>query len=246
MRASHRVRELLGFVTGTAGAPASEASTRPRARSASHAAGSVYSADVRPAKKVKPPFVKIARDLSGHGVARFSSGIFPQELGWPDLLGFAIRFRTDPAGPEPLAGEQDLFLVTASRLWSLPLDAVRTDQSDYLRNTFHGLAPFEIDRVADMRVRLVPLHANGVGIDRDDRLRNAVAQGLAKFRLEVAPADDPGRVEPIVEIDLVEALAIDEHALRFSPFRTGLGLRPQGFIHFLRPATYGRGRAARG
>lgn len=239
MRAPRGPREMLGLVAGFALAPLVGAGSWLRRGRALHPAGLVFETEVVPAGDVAPHNARLAKNLSGHGLARLSAGLFRRERIWPDLLGLALRFGTDPTGPKPLVGEQDLLLATSRRLWSMPLDALRTNRRDYLRNVYHGMSVFEVERQPDTRLRVVPIDTDTLGVSREQRLRNAVAQGTARFRLEVATADAPHRWEPLVEVRLIRELDVDQNALRFSPFQTGAGLRPQGFIHFLRPATYG-------
>ena len=47
------------------------------------------------------------------------------------------------------------------------------------------------------------------------------------------------------ELRLLRHVELDQQALQFSPFRAGRGLRPTGFVHGLRAATYALGQLGR-
>src|SRR5690606_41444244 len=50
---------------------------------------------------------------------------------------------------------------------------------------------------------------------------------------------------PVVTIELQEEVVVSEDELLFTPFNAQLGIRPQGFIHFLRYYPYLASRLGR-
>lgn len=51
--------------------------------------------------------------------------------------------------------------------------------------------------------------------------------------------------QPLAEVRVARRLDLDQEALRFSPFRTGRGIEPRGFVHGLRRAVYPVSQAVR-
>jgi hypothetical protein len=69
-------------------------------------------------------------------------------------------------------------------------------------------------------------------------------EGRAVLVLEVSPytgpllPPQPARFKRVARLKLTGWLELDQEALRFDPFRNGRGLRPVGFVHAMRRATY--------
>ncbi|MDX1588211.1 MAG: hypothetical protein R3296_04675 [Oleiphilaceae bacterium] len=79
---------------------------------------------------------------------------------------------------------------------------------------------------------------DGKGRSRLEKLHLAVKQGKARFCLEFACPGQKDRWIPIVEIQLVGLLKVNDRALMFSPFHTGKGIRPQGLVQHARHLPY--------
>jgi hypothetical protein len=214
-----------------------------------HPRGVNFRAEVKPAEEVKEDFVEVAEGLSqGEALARLSPGTFRGDRGLlPDVLGFSIRFNTDPAEDfRATCQSQDVLLATARSLLTLPLAALKTNQRDFLDNNYHGAAPFEIAGMPWMRLRLVPLTPPAANdLDRFEKIRKAVEDGEAAFRLDVISMRQPAMSSPLVEIRLVEEVPVDEDDLGFHPFNVGQGIRPMGFVQFTRHMPYVMSQYAR-
>jgi hypothetical protein len=184
-------------------------------------------------------------ELPKTALIRFSSALW-KGREWPDVLGMAIRF-TDVERPTEKAAfrDQDLLLATVPAPIFTLIAPLWTRFHDFLANTYYGVSPFELPdgRRVYFRVRFEIARRN---IDRStsraDRLRGALGSHV---RLETnARHFGPGWT-PFAELILREELSIDQEVLRFSPFRSGLGIRPRGFIHHLRLGAYAFSQAAR-
>jgi hypothetical protein len=184
-----------------------------------------------------PVLGAVAERLLGPALVRLSSAWWKRREG-PDALGVAIRF-----GERDL-GEQDLLFATIRSPWTLPIDPLLTDAHDILANDYYAMSPFEVDGLGRVRLRLRPLRSRGgFAGPRDERLARAIAARDASFALEIKRRF--GRYRRVACIELREIVEVDQEALRFSPFRAGLGLRPTGFFHGLRAATYAASQAMR-
>jgi hypothetical protein len=162
-----------------------------------------------------------------------------------DVLGCGLRFARAPLSAEAHAGDQDLLMATIQRPWSMPFAPFATHTHDFLDNVYYGVSPFEVDGLGGkMEWRLVSEYRGLVGDNRQARLAQAMVDGHARLRLEVAPYKGPWLrpqshdFKSVVRLKLTGWLEVDQEALRFDPFRSGRGLRPVGFVHALRRATY--------
>lgn len=241
-----RAREGLGLAAGALLAPLFGIGSALRGARVLHPSGRCYRAEVTPVA-TDPALGRVASRLAGPALVRLSSAWWRGDREWPDLLGCALRF----GGAEPEGSAQDLLLATTPSAWLLPLGPLWTDVHDFLRNRYYGIAPFQLDEGGRRaRLRLVPMGGalglgasggDGVGVagreGRDGRLRRAVAEGRAVLRLEARPRLHLA-YQPLALVRLTEPVALDQAALRFSPFRSGRGLRPVGFLHALRRLPY--------
>ena len=239
-----RFRETLGLWTGAILSPLFGIASAFREASAFHPRGICFIAQVTPARTLAPPLADLAKRLSGQALLRHSAGLWRQDHRLvPDLLGCAIRFRATQPWETITEVNQDLLLATARSPWTLALDSIKTNTRDFLANDYFAMAPFSVGDWSDCRLRLRPKPAqvpNALvsGRDRHERLRAAVARNEAAFLLEILCPELAADWQPLVEIQLQQEVAIDRETLRFNPFLNGQGLRPQGFIHYLRPLPY--------
>jgi hypothetical protein len=188
----------------------------------------------------------IGARLAGPVVMRFSGG-FWKHREWTDVLGVALRFTRAPLTAAARAGDQDLLMITASSIWSLPLAALATQQHDYLANAYHGAALFELDGIGPVELRLVPRGVPaGVseGDDRGARLLDDVRRGSVTLQLEFRRQWRHTWC-PLVEVRLDEACDLDQDELEFQPGRDARGVHPRGWVHGLRRRTYAWSQAAR-
>ena len=254
----NNAREAIGEVIGTVLAPLAALGARLRRARLFHPSGIVCAAQVVPvawAQELQP----LAQRLAGGAIVRLSGALWKQE-GAPDILGVAIRFRSDrplltehadasPATlPHPAAldpNDQDLLFATLrSFLTALPA-LFRTRRHDYLQNVYYTLGTFDALGVGVVELRLVPAQAVPcIGDSRRQRLLHAIRRGAAEFRLEVRQHLLGAAWQPLCELHLLAALELGG-PLHYSPLNTGMGLRPRGAIHAMRGAPYTASQAAR-
>jgi hypothetical protein len=177
----------------------------------------------------------LAERLTGDALVRFS--------GVPDVLECAVRFRHDASETvEPEPGDQDLLFATSLRPWTIPLAPVTTNVEDYLANDYYAVSPFDVGLVHALYFRLRPerLARHVIG-DRDARIDDAVARGVAAFEID-ASASPWGPWSPVVRVTLLRAAHVDQEALRFEP---GRDVVPRGLVHALRRGAYAMSQWAR-
>jgi hypothetical protein len=237
-----RFSEVLGLWAGSMTAPLFTIGSWLRQARIFHPRGIYFQAQVEPVQDVDPRFTDLAQGLSqGEALMRLSAGVSKMRRGvLPDVLGVALRFNT--AANEDFAvkeGTQDLLMVTARSVLTLPIAALRTNQRDFMANLYYGMGKFEYADQSDMRLRLTPLPQVGSsGEDRYAMIRDAVANDEVVFLLEIASQSDSEQWYPLVRIRLVNEVKIDERKITFWPFYTGQGIIPEGFIQYMRPVPY--------
>ncbi|WP_394836469.1 hypothetical protein LVJ94_06135 [Pendulispora rubella] len=251
MTFSRKIRwaERAGDVGGMLLAPLTATISRIRHARMFHPDGRMYRASVSPCTD-SPELRRIAERLGGSAIVRLSSAWWRGEKPWRDALGMAVRFVREPrVTTEPRGDDQDLLLATIRFPLTLPFAPLATNVKSYLWNHFHGVSPFEGDFAGRVKIRArSPRLRNDRNVSREDHLAWAVASRQAVYTLEVRKLDLPvwrRRWEPIAELRLEQPIDIDQSALRFSPFRSGRGLEPVGFVHHLRIAAYAASQRAR-
>src|SRR5690606_5588410 len=153
----------------------------------------------------------------------------------PDVLNCSIRFKAWPPMEEPTADAQDLVLLSTRAPWALAIDSLTTKQHDYLLNHYYGLAPLEIDGRNNISLRLIPQVEPGPGQTREEKIRAAVSASDVRLDLEIRENDRGTEWKPLLEIRLHREVHLDAEKLHFWPFRDGQGIRPQGWLEYLRP-----------
>lgn len=237
--------EWAGLLMGAAMAPMFGLGSLIRRGRFFHPRGICFLARVSPVETPRE-LTPLATRLSGTALVRLSAGAWRKNHRClPDVLGFAIRFGVLP--PEDIIHEntQDLLTASARRLWTLLPDSLRTQRASFMSNRYRGMSSFEIDHRPGCLIAIQPLEPDGNGEDRFERIRNAAASGHARFALEVMLCKRAGQWHPVATIDLLEEVVVTEEELLFTPFNAQLGIRPQGFIHFLRYFPYRASRAGR-
>jgi hypothetical protein len=237
-----RFSEVLGLWAGSMFAPILTVGSLIRQARVFHPRGIYFQAKVEPAENVDPQFADLADGLSkGDALMRLSAGMSRMRRGLlPDVLGVAVRFNTKAnADFEVQEGTQDLLMATSRSVLTLPIAALRTNQNDFMANRYYGMGTFELGEQDCMRMRLTPLPQSvGAGEDRYAMIRDAVAIDEVPFLLETASISEPDKWYPLVRIRLLAEVKIDDRRMSFWPFHTGQGIRPQGFIQYMRPVPY--------
>jgi hypothetical protein len=239
-----KLMEQIGRGVGWALSPLTAAGSFIRRSRLFHPDGVVYRAEVLPAV-VAGPAGDVAARLAGPALVRLSSGWWKGGKERPDALGVSIRFRSDTsATPEPAPGDQDLLFASFPSLWLLPIAALMTNQHNFLANDYFAMAPFDIEGLGRVKLRLRARRVPAVG-DRQTSLERATAAGIAVFELEARRLGLRSRYERIATIRLLSRAFVDQEALRLSPFRSGRGIVPRGFVQAARIGTYALSQLAR-
>lgn len=257
-----RPGELLGRALGWLIAPAAAAGSLLRRARLLHPEGLVYAAEVIPLAH-EPALAGVAKRLAGPALVRLSSALWRGGKERMDVLGIAVRFLTgdeaarglddDRARAAAEGGDQDVLFATIRSPWTMLLAPLTTNIKSFLANDYYGVSPFEVGGLGRVRLRLAGPRGRelaalrGAGDDRERELLRAAERGYARFRLEALRPGNGARYEPIAEVRLIRPVndAIDQEALRFSPFRTGRGIEPVGFVHALRRGVYTMSQLAR-
>ena len=243
------VQEQLGKWVGATWVPAARVGSRLRHARVLHPEGLMLEARVEPLP-IRPVFAPLAQRLTGAALVRLSTALWRGGREWPDILGLAVRLRQEgPLTEEAQEGDQDLLCATLRSPWTLGLAPLSTHVHDWLANDYYGVSPFEVEGLGRAKLRLTAQGPGprGAGGTRVQRLLAAAEAGHARFALEVQPLEGMGRGvwSPVVQLVLGRPVRLDPARLRFSPFRSGRGLRPVGFVHSLRLLPYRHSQAAR-
>jgi hypothetical protein len=230
-------REWLGHLVGSYVAPAFAAGSRLRGARLLHPRGVLHRGEVRSLARDDDALMALGDRLAGPAIVRFSSALFRGERA-PDLLGLAVRFCSDPLpSVDPDGCDQDLLFATMPGIFRLPAALVRTDVHDFLANDYYGALSFDVDGIGRAKLRVRPEGDTKRGEGRERRLAEAVAVGDARLVLEIRRRGH-ARWSPVVAIDVGERLELDDRELRFVPYLNARGIRPVGFVHAMRGATY--------
>lgn len=232
--------ERLGSAVGAMVAPFAKWVSHRRHARPFHPDALTFLAEVTPASDDP-----LSRRFEGFALLRCSRATRRAGQKGPDVLGVGVRLRKTPdTRTGNLPGDQDLLFASLRSLLEIPLALLTTDVRDVLRNTYFTSVPFEVDG-ARTHFRLVPEPQ----AERDDtasleaNLLQALTLGKFIFHLE-ARRDGEGyrRVAHLA----AQTMLPDMESLEYSPFHTGLGLVPRGFVSGIRRAVYSasqRGRA---
>ena len=237
-------RQFVGLVGGAALAPVTALGSYLRGSRLFHPCGICLRGEAWPVESADG-FGEAGTRLAGTVLARFS-GAWWKSRQWPDVLGCALRFTGEGRlDPTPRATDQDLLLATIRHPLTTLLATFSTHVDDYMSNAYFGVSPFQIAPKGRVKLRLSPMQATPSGRTRNKRLLRALECGPFPLLLEARPDRLGSRYRPIVRIELVERVELDERALRFDPFATGRGFVPTGLVHALRVAAYAASRRAR-
>ncbi|HYO53180.1 hypothetical protein [Archangium sp.] len=212
-----------------------------------HPSGVVYSGRAVPASGLESVAeAQVAALLSGATLVRFSGGLFKSKGKGArmDSLGLGLRFHCQPGPCSPESrGCQDLFLVSFRSFGVMARDIKASNPCDYLANTYWAITPYEVKGLGRVSLRITPFGAGGPAEARDERLEDAVREGVARLQLEMAPLGTD-EYRPLAEIHIEERVELED-ALHLTPRASGSGLRPVGFLQGLRVAPYAASHLAR-
>lgn len=187
-----------------------------------------------------PDLQRVARRLEGQALVRLSSAWWRGRKEWLDALGLAVRFE----------GGQDLLCATIRFPFTTPFAPLTTRVHSFLWNHYHAVSPFKVEDVRGrVKLRLrSPRLMNETRASRAEHLLRMVDERRAVWQLEarrIVPGLWRRRWEPFACLTLTAPIAVDQAALRFSPFNDRRGLTPVGFVHALRVWTYAASQGLR-
>lgn len=246
-----RSTKILGDCFGTVTAGAAFVGSALRGARVFHPQGELYAAEVRRAESADPVAMRLAENLEGQALIRFSAALWKRRNASPEILGVAVRCGWQPADPYETLGVQDLLFITSKRFVSIPVALATTDPHDFLNNNYYSILPFHTAAGA-LEFRLVPQAGPPMqGDSRDERLAHAAASGQAGFVLQQRSAarrprlHSKARWQPVVTIRLTAPQALDDRELLFSPFHADRGIEPAGVANRMRRLTYRASKAGR-
>jgi hypothetical protein len=238
-------RERAGLAVGLTWAPAVAAISALRKSRMFHPRGVLATGRVFPSPYALDHVV--AERIAGPALVRLSGALAKDEQQRFEVLGLGLRIGRRPiASVSPSDGDQDVLFATIVSPLTMPIAALSTRSDDFLANRYWGVAPFEVEGIGRVKLRLSPTmgasepHAGR----RREKLAHAIALGRARFSLDVRHTLHT-QWEPLAILELDALCDLDQEALRFDPFRTGRGIVPVGFVHAIRKYVYAAGQAAR-
>ena len=219
---------VLGIFTGTV-------SFMRRSR-VFHPRGEVFSARVL---SIRPELIS----FHPYATVRFSAALWKNFEGL-DVFGIAIRF-SDKKGFsfKSRSKDQDLLFATFDSTWKIVFSPLLTKQDDYFSNEYFAISPFDTDKLKSIYFKLLPKAEKVQGKSRKEKLLRTIESGHSSLILSMREKNH--KWIKLAEIILEEKMTIDQEAMRFNPFQTGLQINPVGFVHFLRIGSYKLGQWAR-
>jgi hypothetical protein len=181
--------------------------------------------------------------LHPYALMRLSSAIWKKQE-WRDTLGLALRFSPEPIFlPLPRGSDQDLLFASFDSTWKIFWSPLLTHYHDYLSNEYFAIAPFTTFNSPECYFKLVPNGSPFSHGSRTEKIREAMKNDQGRFTL-MMQEKNKGWIN-LAELKIKKEILIDQEALRFNPFQTGLGIEPMGFIQYLRIGAYRMSQMAR-
>lgn len=173
--------------------------------------------------------------LHPHVMIRFSGALWKKSTILPDVLGIAIRFSENQVKtPMPHQQDQDLLFATIRHPILTPVGPITTRYKRFQNNTFYAVSPFTY-KEKKVKFKLTLENFKETDQGRNQNLLSNT-ESDASLRLWTKEKHRPWKC--IADINLMKVLSIDQQELCFNPFRTGLNIKPKGFVHHLRYAVY--------
>ena len=246
MHALHALTHVLGSLLGVALYPVTLGFLiRNRFARAFHPDGTVVAATFV-ARGAEGAF------LAGPAIARLSATMVRGEAEKPDVLGLVVRFGARAEAPQP-RDAQDVLSASFDSFAPARLKAAlkKTNCHDYLDNEYRAVALYDVPGIGLGHMRFVGVRRASNGAQtRGERLDEAMAAREARFELQVstsgASSDSSAEWRTLGLLDLEKRLDLSQKQLAFTPFRSGRGIRPTGFVNGLRRANYLLSRFMRG
>lgn len=239
------LRERIGEWIGRLWAPAVARISHARRARMFHPDGLTFAGHVQP---LPSAYAELARAFEGRVLVRCSAALWRGGFEHFDVLGFAMRVRSgegEALDERAQAGDQDLLFATIRSPLTMLLAPFFTDATDFVDQRYWAVSPFE-HVGARYELRVTPIDPPRVErrTPRASRLLAAVQAHRAIWQLE-ARETLTLRWHPIARIALDRRAIVDQAALAYDPFRTGLALEPVGLVHAIRRAAYSASRIGR-
>lgn len=171
-----------------------------------------------------------------YALARFTGAIWKKNQFLPDVLGISLRFTRNPvSATEPQKSDQDLLFASFKWPIQTPIGPFITRFSKFYLNSFYAVSPFEIGNETG-RFRLIIEEKATEGRRMENMLENIRKHATLHLWFED---------KAVADIILVEEKKLDQEALTFNPYRSGLRIHPRGFIHALRIFVYPMSQSGR-
>lgn len=169
-----------------------------------------------------------------YALARFTGAIWKKNQLLPDVLGISLRFSEIPfRNTEPRKEDQDLLFASFRLPIEIPIAPFITRFSKFYLNTFYAISPFQVhNETVHFKITIVPKTTEGKRMD--NMLRNIHEHAILILWYKKKKTD----WIPVAELSLLRSIEVDQHKLRFNPYRSGLGINPEGFVHALRIPVY--------
>jgi len=237
------LREQIGDTIGGLWAPFIHSLARLRHARMFHPDGQLFSGTLEPI--AGSPYEATAHQLGRTVLARCSGALRRGGRESLDVLGIALRMhRGHKLKVHAVATDQDLLFATVRSPLLLPLSPVTTHSHDFFANRYYAVAPFELDGLHRVELRLDPIdHSPRTGT-RAERLDAAVAADKAHFELS-ARRTLTRTWHAIALISLTAPCHLDQSELRFDPYQSGAGIVPVGLVNAIRKRAYAASRSVR-
>lgn len=236
--------EWLGRGAGVLTAPIAGGIARLRNARTFHPTGLIHRVDLRVHQRCAEDIRTAAARIAGSGLIRLSSSWWKTGER-PDLLGIGIRIAPAETRSSP---PQDLLFATARSLVTLLPGALTTNVHDFLANDYFAMAPFMIDGVGRVKLKLKTrgrAPEGPGGTDRAHRLLEALrTDDGAGFDLMILRH---GEYQPFLRVLIGERVMLDDNSfeLSLSVEHDGRGIRPVGFVNGIRRMAYRASTRAR-
>jgi hypothetical protein len=237
------IREQIGDAIGGLWAPFVHSLAQLRGARMFHPEGQLFSGALQPI--AGSPYAATAQQLGRTVLARCSGALRRGGGESLDVLGIALRMhRGHKLAVHAVPTDQDLLFATIRSPFTMPLSPFTTHSHDFFANRYYAVAPFELEGLHRVELRLDPIDRSPRVGSRATKLDAAVAADKAHFELS-ARRTLTRTWHPIALISLTAPSTLDQTELRFDPYQCGAGIVPVGLVNAIRKRVYAASQAAR-
>lgn len=225
-----RISELIGFLLGYPLGLFFAAGSLLRNARFFHPRGLLFCAEIEtlPDSPISFPV---------YALVRFS-GAWWKTREWPDVLGLTIRMSKNRINSvTPGKSDQDLLLASFRRPWEMFFAPFTTEHHDFQDNSYYAISPFVINPGSVVDIMVEPTSGQRMSGTREEKILGNVMAGNVILRLLMKERKNKNW-KMVAKIRVIEESGLDQEALRFHPFQSGCGIRPYGFLQYLRYGPY--------